>query len=869
MWMKRGLILFFVIVAVSAFFVASQGMTELRIGLDYPADGAVFSGGKVSFKANVEIKEFSEPGETLIPGEGWTSATEQPEPIGNPNDPGYDAKAIARWDVVPYQTFDDVFEIGVVAFHMNGIDRIEFSVDDGPWVSVREMTLNPRTGIVEYWAKLDASLFSEDGPVEVRAIAYPNIGVPRVLADEISSENVANGEHSMILYVGKKGSERIYVSVLGSDENPGTEELPVATIERALNIIKSNETEWVNGGEIIFLESGQYEGPRRSAGHTVIQNNQWITMRPKDNLSRDDVVIFRHTGPIRPGVSRLKWESVSVDFNSTSYYQIYGHRHWFDDARWFNSEGWEKNVGHPFHPIGFYFVTDSTAEETLYGFAGATLARNCRDRKISGDVYQNVRSLFDCAIDVVDGSLLGHHTDIYQMWGDMDNTIVYGLHATNIIAQSIFLQPMHPAAVAQNKSNSLRNTAFVNVQIYNEPVYSGRTNTGGPYFSQMQANFSHVLFENVHLPNQRMILRDGGGPWNGKNVIFRNSTLHARTYDDYCLGTSPEGSFFEDCIRSEGNDIPLEYPNFASPCIDENPAAIFYMMDRKVGGYRFLKNLSGYENFNIRLDARPSVGCGSEIQSYEWYLGNGTTISSPEPVLDNILEGGNYTIRLTVTDSLGKSSSVSRDLVVNRLYEPDMLLYLPFDGNANDISMRNNHGNWSGNESYGQGFMGSAALFEADQSVVNIGSSQLVGLNEMTISVLAKKNSSGSGGSGGGRLINRYATYEIRTSGSSYYFMVANETGSIVISGDLETINNDEWHHYTITYDGSDVKAFINGEIVGSEEMTGHTRIGSGWGFRIGLKSFPSSSDKSFNGLIDEVKMYNRALSQQEIAEMY
>lgn len=114
----------------------------------------------------------------LEPGSGFTAPTPQPPAIGS--GAGADAKAIARWDVVPYQTFDDLFEIGVVAFHINGIDRVEFSLDGGPWTAVKEMTLNPRTNVVEYWVALDAAR-SPDGPVEVRAIAYPKKGVPRVL----------------------------------------------------------------------------------------------------------------------------------------------------------------------------------------------------------------------------------------------------------------------------------------------------------------------------------------------------------------------------------------------------------------------------------------------------------------------------------------------------------------------------------------------------------------------------------------------------------------------------------------------------------------------------------------------------------------
>src|SRR5690606_9628826 len=128
---------------------------------------------------------------------------------------GADAKAIARWDVVPYQIIDCSFEVGVVAFHINGIDRVEFSLENGPWVPVREMTLNPRTQVREYWVVLPCDNLP-DGPSEVRAIAYPKVGIPRVLGlypiDTSlafdSSERVAwqTGQHSLGLVVNSGGT---------------------------------------------------------------------------------------------------------------------------------------------------------------------------------------------------------------------------------------------------------------------------------------------------------------------------------------------------------------------------------------------------------------------------------------------------------------------------------------------------------------------------------------------------------------------------------------------------------------------------------------------------------------------------------------
>ena len=123
----------------------------------------------------------SETGMILITtGVGFGGATAQPENTGSSLSGGYDENAIARFDVVPYQAFSDTLNVGVVAFHVNGIQKVSFSVNGGSWVDVTDMTRNPDTNVVEYWATLRATDFS-DGQIEVRAIVYPNTGVPRVL----------------------------------------------------------------------------------------------------------------------------------------------------------------------------------------------------------------------------------------------------------------------------------------------------------------------------------------------------------------------------------------------------------------------------------------------------------------------------------------------------------------------------------------------------------------------------------------------------------------------------------------------------------------------------------------------------------------
>ncbi len=177
----------------------------------------------------------------LQPGTGFTAPTGPQAAVGDPTAQGHSENAIARWDVVPYQTFTGMFSIGVVAFDISGIKEVDFSVNGGAWTGVTSMTMNPQTNVNEYTASLNAANFA-DGAVEVSAIPrlMPNVGVPRVL-------------DSLALYANAGGSltgGAVYVSQTGSNGNLGTQASPFGTnLDKALDAVS-------DGGTIVITQPG-------------------------------------------------------------------------------------------------------------------------------------------------------------------------------------------------------------------------------------------------------------------------------------------------------------------------------------------------------------------------------------------------------------------------------------------------------------------------------------------------------------------------------------------------------------------------------------------------------------------------------------
>ncbi len=75
-----------------------------------------------------------------------------------------------------------------------------------------------------------------------------------------------------------------------------------------------------------------------------------------------------------------------------------------------------------------------------------------------------------------------------------------------------------------------------------------------------------------------------------------------------------------------------------------------------------------------------------------------------------------------------------------------------------------------------------------------------------------------------------------------------------------------DWHHYAGVYDGKTVRTFLDGLLIGMATFSGNlkqggeSRIGRYW------KSSENGQSKySWKGQVDEVRIYNRALSAEEI----
>lgn len=195
------------------------------------------------------------------------------------------------------------------------------------------------------------------------------------------------------------------------------------------------------------------------------------------------------------------------------------------------------------------------------------------------------------------------------------------------------------------------------------------------------------------------------------------------------------------------------------------------------------------------------------------------------------------------------------------------------DGNANDLQGGNN-GTLQNGTTFGSGKVGQSFVFDGadDQITVPHNANQNVGSN-LTIEAWINPTT----------VVTHGATIlQKRTSGNvgGYVFEPTQPAGGgapnglqfvIMIGGIYSTLNPanvlqpNVWQHVAATYDGSFMRIYVNGVEVANKPQTGAIDAVTA-PIVIGRNAV---NNAGFQGGIDEVSLYNRALTASEIRDVY
>lgn len=257
-------------------------------------------------------------------------------------------------------------------------------------------------------------------------------------------------------------------------------------------------------------------------------------------------------------------------------------------------------------------------------------------------------------------------------------------------------------------------------------------------------------------------------------------------------------------------------------------------------------------------------------------------VSTPLPHVFTVASAKTNNVVLDVIDAdLGKAAAFGYATfsfqVVNTL-DLGLVAHLPFDSNAEDVSGYNNHGRVSGASLAPDRLNNpnNAYYFDGVNDYVEVSDdSSLYFSNEFSLSAWINLQ---SGKEWGSRIIDK----SVGSQGTGWVLDTynADKTGRKIR---LQTVNSwkyasdellalNQWYHVVTTFKDGIGRIYINGELSSENAGEEKTIVNDNTPLRIGFDTgvrVSTDFDDGFHGSIDEVRIYNRTLTSEEVSKLY
>jgi hypothetical protein len=191
-------------------------------------------------------------------------------------------------------------------------------------------------------------------------------------------------------------------------------------------------------------------------------------------------------------------------------------------------------------------------------------------------------------------------------------------------------------------------------------------------------------------------------------------------------------------------------------------------------------------------------------------------------------------------------------------------------GTAVDYSGGDNHGTITGDPQWVDGYAGGALEFDGNEDLVETAYPGVTGTDSRTVSAWIRTETTGE-----------IASWGTNSTGQKWIFRVQASNGingaiRIEVNGGYQVgmtdLRDGQWHHVAgvLTDDGTpdvtEISLYVDGEqeLISANQSTAIDTAASG-NVRIGEAPW---HNRPFTGLIDDVRIYNKALTQDEIKQV-
>jgi len=341
-------------------------------------------------------------------------------------------------------------------------------------------------------------------------------------------------------------------------------------------------------------------------------------------------------------------------------------------------------------------------------------------------------------------------------------------------------------------------------------------------------------------------------------VLTSGKNLSNSNYWDYKDSNQQDSPFGEYVLYDSDREITLNMK-------DDTKMKIF--------AFLFSENYSHYERpLDHLFSAKPVAGYYGESQIIT--IDSLTANITLNPVLGELLEDFDEDDLPPddeppddefedIDDELGDIYDGTPDdicdVCTDDIVDPSLEAFYPFNGNAKDITDKYRDLTVYGDTSLTSGkdnSSNSAYYFDGTGDYLEY-ETNIPSFDNYTISLWAKPDSSGTYEAMFSSYNDSGRGFQIDLDGSNFHIRKSSG-GNIVLS----TAQLEVWTFIAFTYDGTNSIAYINNESPVSD-AGGTTEFNR---FRIGMNRAGSAY---YKGVIDELRIYNRALTASEISSLY
>ena len=201
----------------------------------------------------------------------------------------------------------------------------------------------------------------------------------------------------------------------------------------------------------------------------------------------------------------------------------------------------------------------------------------------------------------------------------------------------------------------------------------------------------------------------------------------------------------------------------------------------------------------------------------------------------------------------------------------DMVANYPFNGNVNDASSFGNHASVHGallaQDRFGNA--NKAFSFDGEQAYIQAPNAAQLNSDYVTVSLWVRPDALPEQGEvfllsfGGWQ-----ERFKISLPGHGKPVFTTNSSSGIsdMDAGDGNNLTVGEWGHVAVVHDGTNDKVYINGALANTKAVSGTLNSTDK---PLGMGYDPIGAANFFNGALDEVAIFNGALSDQAIADLY